>query len=290
MPTERSPGMVASGSDENVPMLNPNGGATGGDGSVSRVPDVAGWWLASDGKWYPPESAAEAQALPVLTLPTVPSPAVPAQNPMTGAPVPPAAPYSPWSADYPPHARSTPYPPGYSNPYPYPYLQGPGQPVPKTSSMAVWALVLSIVLGALGALVAIPLAFVARSKIRQSGGALRGSGLALAALIVGFAWIGLFMLAIAIPTFLGVTRSGPPLPLLNYNAYSQITGTGPGDFHASGVSDVVCERPTQWTAGSTFTCIAYGAAGSEVGTYIGTVEPNAFDGTYQWDGRYYPSG
>ncbi len=154
--------------------------------------------------------------------------------------------------------------------------------------MAIWALVLVIALGALGALVGIPLAFAARSKIRQSAGALKGSGLALAALIVGFVWVGLFALAIAIPTFIGVTHSGPPTGDLNYSVEGQITGTGPTDFDVAGVNSVSCQRPVSWTPGSTFTCMAYGLGGAAVGRYYGTVEPNTSDGIYQWSGRYVP--
>jgi len=160
---------------------------------------------------------------------------------------------------------------------------------PKTSPMAVWALVLVIVLGAFGALAGIPLAFVARSKIRQSGGALKGSGLALAALIVGFAWGGLFLLAIAIPTFLGVTHSGPAVENLNYSVQGQVTGTGPNDFDVAGVSSVECQRPSSWTTGSVFTCAVNGSTGTVIGQYHGTVLPNSSDGIYQWNGRYFPS-
>jgi hypothetical protein len=152
--------------------------------------------------------------------------------------------------------------------------------------MAIWALILVILPTTVTALVGIPLAFVARSKIRRSGGALKGSGLALAALIIGFAWIALFVLAVAIPTFLGTTGPGPPLPVLNSNVNNQIIGTGPDDFGATGVSNVACQPPTSWTPGLNFICIAYGPTGDEVGTYYGTVDPNAFDGTYQWNGRY----
>ena len=160
--------------------------------------------------------------------------------------------------------------------------------------MAIWALVLVIALGAVGALAGIPLAFAARSKIRQSGGALKGSGLALAALIVGFVYVALVAVAIAIPTFLGITHSGPPLQTLTYSVQNQITGTAPNDFGDARVSDVVCTPPSQWTTGSTFTCVAYATApsglpASEVGHYYGTVEQNASDGTYQWNGRYVPS-
>jgi hypothetical protein len=155
--------------------------------------------------------------------------------------------------------------------------------------MAIWALVLVILLGAIGALVGIPLAFVARSKIRESGGALKGSGLALAALIVGFVWLALIALAIAIPTFVGVTRSGPAVENLNYSVQGQIVGTAPNDFDVVGVSSVSCQRPGSWTTGSTFTCVVYGSAGTVIGRYYGTVAPNTPEGIDQWNGRYVPS-
>jgi hypothetical protein len=155
--------------------------------------------------------------------------------------------------------------------------------------MAIWALVLVIALGALGAFVGIPLAFVARSKIRRSGGALRGSGLALAALIVGFVWVGLLALAIAIPTFIGVTHSGPAVQNVNFSVQSQISGTAPNGFGVPGVRSVSCQLPGSWTVGSTFACIVYGSAGTVIGRYDGTVEPNSSGGNYQWIGRYVPS-
>jgi Domain of unknown function (DUF4190) len=155
--------------------------------------------------------------------------------------------------------------------------------------MAVWALVLVIALGALGAFVGIPLAFVSRSKIRQSGGALRGSGLALAALIIGFVWVALLALAIAIPTFIGVTHSGPAVQNLNFSVQSQISGTAPNGFDVPGVGSVSCQLPSSWTVGSTFACVVYGSAGTVMGRYDGTVEPNSSGGIYQWMGRYFPS-
>jgi hypothetical protein len=40
--------------------------------------------------------------------------------------------------------------------------------------------------------------FIARSKIRQSGGTQGGDGLALAGILVGFAWIGLFVILVIV--------------------------------------------------------------------------------------------
>ena len=255
---------------------------------MSEVSGGNGWWLASDGRWYPPELAVPPVVQPAASLPplVVPSPAqqlaahgtsfLPGQTP--------AAPPYPGPAP-----AGAGYPAPYPAPYPYPYGLGAGLPMAKTSPMAIWALVLVIAFGALGALVGIPLAFVARSKIRASGGALKGAGLALAAQIVGFVWVGFLLLAIAIPTFLGVTRSGPSVQNLDFNVRSQITGTAPNDFGATGVGDVACQRPDRWTTGATFSCVAYGPTGAVVGRYVGTVAPNASDGTYSWNGRYVPS-
>ena len=48
------------------------------------------------------------------------------------------------------------------------------------------------------AVLAVIFGFVARSQIRQSAGTQRGDGLALAGIIVGFAWIALFVILIAV--------------------------------------------------------------------------------------------
>ena len=48
------------------------------------------------------------------------------------------------------------------------------------------------------AILGIVFGFVARSQIRKSGGALTGSGLALAGIIVGFAWIVLSVVVVAV--------------------------------------------------------------------------------------------
>ncbi len=86
---------------------------------------------------------------------------------------------------------------------------------PKTSSLAVWSLVLGI-LGFLflviciGPLLAIPgviCGHLAHSRIKRAGGALTGGGLALGGLITGYVSIALgiflvpMMAAIAIPNF-----------------------------------------------------------------------------------------
>lgn len=71
-----------------------------------------------------------------------------------------------------------------------------GQPIyqqstrPGTNVLAVFALVLSFFIGILG----IVLGHIARAQIRRTGEG--GAGLALAGLIVGYVWVGLFVLRI----------------------------------------------------------------------------------------------
>jgi competence protein ComGC len=88
-------------------------------------------------------------------------------------------------------------------------------PQSKTSTLAIWSLVLSILglvllLVCIGPLFAIPgviCGHLAYSRIKRSSGALAGEGMALAGLITGYVSIGLsvflvpMMLAIAIPNF-----------------------------------------------------------------------------------------
>jgi hypothetical protein len=121
-----------------------------------------GWWQASDGKWYPPEQA-------------------PGYQPPVGAPGPyPGSPYP-----------GTPYP---GTPYPTSGYGYPATPVvPRTDPLAIGALVSAIVgvvllllcIGIFGTIAAIPMGFISRKRIRESGGALQGEGLALAGAIIG---------------------------------------------------------------------------------------------------------
>ena len=87
----------------------------------------------------------------------------------------------------------------------------PPVPPPKTPPLAIWSLVLGILgLTCFYLLTAIPAVIcghLAWSRIKRSGGALTGEGLALAGMITGYIGIGLslfvlpLLLAIAIPNF-----------------------------------------------------------------------------------------
>jgi hypothetical protein len=107
-------------------------------------------------------------------------------------------------------------PHGYSYPPPAAPLLGSGNGYPvSTNGLAIARLGLSIVgvLG-LGSLLGIIFGFVSRSQIRRSNGTQKGAGLALAGIIIGFVTFGLVLLAIAIPTFIGLRANTPPATTL----------------------------------------------------------------------------
>ena len=148
---------------------------------MSDTSQGPGWWLASDGKWYPPELWT---GLP-LSGPGVPQGAPGAYPGQAG--VPPASAAGPYGGQIPPQ--------GY-----LPYTAYGGPPIKRNNGLAVASLVcacagfLFIVPGVLGVI----FGFIARSQIRQSRGTQGGDGLALAGIIVGFAWIGLFLILVIV--------------------------------------------------------------------------------------------
>ena len=166
--------------------------------------------MASDGKWYPPElwTGPPTQAPPGPATQTSPpaspeQPAYPAQSAYTAQPALPAQPKYPPQG--PPAVGAAPYggsvPPGYAgyggaSPY-VPY----GQPLQqKTNGLAIAALICGICgfLLFIPGLLGIIFGFIARSQIRKSNGQQKGSGMALAGIIVGFVWLALIVLDIAL--------------------------------------------------------------------------------------------
>jgi Domain of unknown function (DUF4190) len=140
---------------------------------MSDTSQGPGWWLASDGKWYPPELWTG----PPRSGPAF-SPSAPSPYPGQGGAAPTGAPYG------------GPIPQGY-NPY-APY----GAPVKKNNGLAIASLVCSCVgfVLFLPAVLGVIFGFVARSQIRRSGGTQGGDGLAIAGIIVGIAWIALLVI------------------------------------------------------------------------------------------------
>ena len=136
-----------------------------------------GWWLASDGKWYPPTA----------------SPA-------------PAPPETPTYAQAPAYGQAP------------VYGQTPGYvpaPMAPSSNEAIWSLVLGILsltcFGLIAGIPAVILGSVAKRKIAESGGMIRGQGLATAGLVMGWVSIGLsaaFVLLMIISAIAGSGSSG----------------------------------------------------------------------------------
>jgi hypothetical protein len=81
--------------------------------------------------------------------------------------------------------------------------------VPRTPAVAIWSLILSVLSFTCGwlftAIPAVICGHIARSKIRKSGGALGGKGIATAGLIFGY--IALVLGIMAIPLFVSMIQS-----------------------------------------------------------------------------------
>jgi hypothetical protein len=151
---------------------------------MSDTSQGAGWWQASDGKWYGPELHPDYQA------PTTP----PASGdaPLSEVPAPASTPaYAAPAPGYTAPGYAAP-PPGNGPPvapppggYAYPGYQ-PGLPSAKYSGLAIASLVLSIIwLGGLGAILAVIFAIIALRRIAASQGRVKGRGLSIAGLIIG---------------------------------------------------------------------------------------------------------
>jgi hypothetical protein len=169
---------------------------------MSDTSQGPGWWLASDGKWYPPELWTG----PPLTGPAFQQSAPSAYPGQAGAPSSTSAPYG---GHVPPQ--------GYSPYAPY------GVPVKRNNGLAVASLVCSCAGFVLfvPAVLGIIFGFVARSQIRRSGGTQGGDGLAIAGIIVGFAWIALIVILGAVNASnntTGVVDLAPLLTLVGITA------------------------------------------------------------------------
>jgi hypothetical protein len=134
--------------------------------------------------------------------------------------------------------------------------------------------------------------FVARRQIRRSHGQQKGAGLALAAIIIGFVFVGLTLAVAGFAVADSGTSAdpGPSLPGLTSTVRAQIAGNGSDSLKVPGVTSVVCNPPKSWHAGEHFICIAHGSTGSKIGDYDGTVEPGSSPGRYKWDASWHPTG
>ncbi len=166
---------------------------------------------------------------------------------------------------------------------------GAGDAKKRVNTFSVWSIAL-LLLGSIGALVAIPMGFVARRQIRRSRGQQRGAGLALAAIIIGFVFVGIALAAAGF-VLAGSGTSGGPGPSLSgltSTVEAQIAGNGSDSLKVPGVASVVCVPPNSWQTGEHFTCVVSGSTGSKIGDYDGTVEPDSSSGKYQWNANWYP--
>src|SRR5262245_50143221 len=117
-------------------------------------------------------------------------------TPPTDAPMYPPPPERPCQSAYP----SAPYPPPPAFPYPPPYGAPYAPPMlyPRTNGFAVTSLVCGILgLCAGGFLVAIPaivFGHIALAQINRLGGLEQGRGMAIAGLVMGYAYLALVML------------------------------------------------------------------------------------------------
>ncbi|NYF56732.1 DUF4190 domain-containing protein [Micromonospora purpureochromogenes] len=144
---------------------------------------------------YPPPSGGwhDPSADPTLPVSGQPIPAQP-----TGKD--PYAPADPYAGAVP--AQAGPVDPYAMAGYPGAAYPGYGQPVAKTNSMAIAALVLSLVgfASCITAPVGAILGHVAMKQIRQTGEG--GEGMAKAAIIVGWILTGLLLLLLAFPVIM----------------------------------------------------------------------------------------
>ena len=162
---------------------------------MSEQSQGPGWWQASDGRWYPPESAPAGWTQP-------------GQTAQPGYGQPDAS--TPSAYGQPAYGQPGYAQPGYGQAVP-PYAQagaygyGSSAAPQKTNGMAIASLVLGILgficfVGAISAIVAIILGIGARRKIRESDGTEKGEGMALAGIILGAVFlvlqIGFFALAV----------------------------------------------------------------------------------------------
>jgi hypothetical protein len=166
----------ASGSGEGTTDEDTVGGDAADEGTarapMSDTSQGPGWWLASDGKWYPPE---------LWT------------GPPDQAPAGPGSPLAPWPRESP----GAPRPGNDQAGGAWPAGQA-DRAAAKYNGLAVAALVCGICgfVYFIPAVLGVIFGFVARAQIRRAGGAQRGSGMALAGIILGFVWIGLLLVAL----------------------------------------------------------------------------------------------
>ena len=163
-------------------------------------------------QWAPPPTPPGGTTAP----PPIPPGATPPPSPPPGYGPPPGPAYPP------PPGSSSPVghlpPPGYPTPSGYGYAQPWGQ-APRNEPLAIAGMVCGIaaiplllacgagiVLGVLG----VVFGLIAMRRIRDSGGALTGRGMALAGAICGGVALAIFLIYIVVAIIVAASNSGSP--------------------------------------------------------------------------------
>jgi len=87
----------------------------------------------------------------------------------------------------------------------YPYA--PSSAAPQTSGMAIGSLiasVLGLIIPIVGGIVGLILGYIAKKQIRESGGTLKGGGLATAGIVIGWIEVALPVLATCVIVILAL--------------------------------------------------------------------------------------
>jgi hypothetical protein len=211
---------------------------------MSDMSEGPGWWLASDGRWYPPEQH-RGYRPPGGDPPSAAVGWLPASGP-GGVPPASVGPFPDPDPGIGPHGS-----------YGYGSWLAP-TPVPVTSGLAIAGLALSILwIGGLGSLVAVIFGIVALSQIRSSGGRLRGHGLATAGLVIGAVGVaGSLVLYASVgeatshrPVASGHVDDGPQLVPATGSVVAKLTGVPPAVVAAVGAPPQTVVLPPTVTVG-----------------------------------------
>jgi hypothetical protein len=238
---------------------------------MSDTQEGAGWWQASDGKWYAPELHPNYVA---ATTPPAPGAAPPAE---VAAPA-----YSAPGPGYAPPTQGT-VPPAAAPPGGYAYGPGgyqPGLPSAKYSGLAIASLVLSIIwLGGIGAILAVIFAIIALRQIAAANGRLRGKGLSIAGLVIGIIGIVGAALTWAVVAWVGTNAHHVTVPVGRTVNVSDSFSLGISTMQISAVHRV--DLASGSTAGHYVVAnvrICAGNSGSKTGVFDGLFFLNTGNG------------
>jgi hypothetical protein len=149
---------MSRGGGPGLMLLAASGERAGGGDGMSDTSQGHGWWLASDGKWYPPEA---------------------------------------WTGP-PPQMGPLSYGTAYPMPNPTPAVNSPRNNGLAVASLVCSCAGIVPFFFGVTCILGIIFGFVSRSQIKRSHGTQSGEGLALAGIIVGFSLIVIFIVVVAL--------------------------------------------------------------------------------------------